>query len=236
MTSTTLYPADKRGHFQNEWLDSHHSFSFGEFYDPTRMGVSLLRVMNEDRVIPGAGFPTHPHRDMEIITYVLEGALEHKDSMGNGSVIRAHDVQRMSAGRGVTHSEFNPSDTEGGHFLQIWIKPRTRGIAPSYAEKHFSTAAKTNQLCCIISPGGREGSIQAHADALVFASVLDAGKRIDVPLANDRMAYIHVVHGQVDAAGHALQTGDGLEVSDTRFTLAAQDASECLVFDLPRAT
>src|ERR1700675_2039262 len=187
-----LRKAGERGHANHGWLDSYHSFSFADYYDPQHMGYSSLRVINEDYVQPGKGFGTHGHRDMEIITYILEGALEHKDSMGNGSIIRPGDVQRMSAGKGVRHSEFNPSRNELVHLLQIWIEPEVTGIAPGYEEKHFDAASKRGRLRLIASRDGREGSVTIHQDAAVYAALLDGEERAIHALASGRKAYVHV--------------------------------------------
>lgn len=235
-----LRRAHERGHFQNDWLNSYHTFSFGEYYDPKYQGVSLLRVINDDRVIPGAGFPTHPHRDMEIITYVLDGALAHKDSMGNGSAIHAGDVQRMSAGSGITHSEFNPSSTDPGHFLQIWLLPNQRGIAPSYAQQHFGIAEKQDQLRLIVSPDGRAGSITANSDVNVFASVLTTQQTLTHSLPPERMAYVHIAKGSATLNDQAMGPGDGAIISsETSITLTGREhddhqPAELLLFDLPQ--
>ena len=173
-----LRQADDRGHYTNDWLDSRHTFSFGEYYDLNHMGISVLRVINDDKVVPGAGFPTHPHKNMEIVSYVLNGELAHKDSMGNGSVIRPGDVQRMSAGTGVTHSEFNPSATQGTSFLQIWFLPNQQDIEPNYEQKYFSVEDKQGQMKLLVSPDGRDGSIQANSDALMYGSVVDEGQTV----------------------------------------------------------
>jgi redox-sensitive bicupin YhaK (pirin superfamily) len=222
-----------RGFANHGWLRSFHSFSFADYYDPEHMGFGALRVINEDRVAPGAGFGTHGHRDMEIISYVLEGELEHKDSMGNGSVIRPGNVQRMSAGKGVLHSEFNPSRTDGVHFLQIWIEPDVRGIAPSYEEKHFDAASKRGQLRLIASPDGRDGSVTIHQDARVYAALLDGADRISLALAPGRRAYVHVARGTAMANGERLEAGDALKVLDTPEVILNRGAdAEVLIFDL----
>ena len=196
----TLRPAKERGHFDHGWLDTYHSFSFSEYHDPAHMGFRSLRVINEDRVDPKAGFPPHSHRDMEIITYVLAGALGHKDSMGNGSVIRPGDVQRMSAGTGVTHSEYNGSEKEPVHLLQIWILPEKRGIAPGYEEKKFPADEKRGRLRLIASRDAAEGSVTIHQDARVYASLLDAGQTVRHPLAPGRGAWLHLVSGEIGRA------------------------------------
>jgi quercetin 2,3-dioxygenase len=225
--------AKDRGHANHGWLDSYHTFSFADYYDPREMGFGSLRVINEDRVAPGKGFGTHPHRDMEIISYVLEGALAHKDSMGTGSVIRPGDVQKMSAGTGVLHSEFNPSPQEPVHFLQIWIEPNERGIAPSYEQKSFSGEEKQGRLRLIASPEATEGSVKIHQDARVYAAVLDDGDTVSYALPQDRRAYVHVARGAVQLNGSALSAGDGAKVSDEQqLRLSDGNAAEILLFDL----
>ena len=223
-----------RGHANHGWLDSFHSFSFADYHDPAHMGFGPLRVINEDRVQPGMGFGTHGHRDMEIISYVLDGALEHKDSMGNGSVIRPGDVQRMSAGTGVRHSEFNPSDREGVHFLQIWIEPAQRGIDPGYEEKRFDAASKRGRLRLVASPDGREGSVTIHQDARVFAALLDGAETAAHALAPGRRGYVHVARGEVTANGHSLVAGDALKLAgEPEIRLEKGRNAEVIVFDLP---
>ena len=229
-----LRQANDRGHFKNDWLDSRHTFSFGEYYDPKHLGVSVLRVINDDRVIPGAGFPTHPHKNMEIVSYVLEGELAHKDSMGNGSVIRPGDVQRMSAGSGVTHSEFNPSDTKGTNFLQIWLQPNLQNIEPGYEQRYFSIEEKHGQLKLLVSPDGRDDSIQASSDALMFGSVLDNGQAVQHENSAGRIVYIHVAQGSVDINGTALNSGDGATIKDEpSIKISGKSQAEVLLFDLP---
>ncbi|MGH8634977.1 MAG: pirin family protein, partial [Burkholderiales bacterium] len=201
----TVRKAGERGHANHGWLDTWHTFSFADYQDPREMGFGPLRVINEDRVAPGGGFGTHGHRDMEIITSVLEGALEHKDSMGNGSIIRPGNVQRMSAGTGVRHSEFNPSRDERVHFLQIWIEPRITGVRPGYEEKQFGTAEKRGQLRLIASSDGREGSVTIHQDALVYAALLDGKDAVAHRLAPARRAYVHVARGAVKVNGTPLK-------------------------------
>jgi redox-sensitive bicupin YhaK (pirin superfamily) len=226
--------SSERGHANHGWLDSHHTFSFADYYDPEHMGVSVLRVINEDRVEPGAGFPTHGHRDMEIVSYVLEGALEHKDSMGNGSVIRPGDVQRMSAGTGVRHSEYNASDKEQVHFLQIWILPNTQGIKPGYEQKRFEPTELAGRLRIVASPDGRDGSVTVHQDASLYATKLVNGARVSHTLAPGRTAYVHVARGEVSVNGERLRAGDGARIEDeAQLTLADGRAAEVLVFDLP---
>ena len=224
----------ERGHGDHGWLHSAHTFSFADYHDPQQMGFGPLRVINEDRVAPSKGFGTHAHRDMEIVTYVLSGALEHKDSLGTGSVLRYGDVQRMSAGRGVTHSEFNHSPAEPLHFLQIWIMPNVQGIAPGYEEKHFDVASKVGHLRLIASPDGRDDSVLIHQDAYVYATILDGADHAAHPVATGRRAYIHVARGQVAANGTSLAAGDGMKVSEARtITLDHAQEAEVLVFDLP---
>ncbi len=223
-----------RGAADHGWLQSNHSFSFGHFYNPEEMGFGPLVVINEDRVQPAKGFGTHSHSDMEIISYVLSGALEHKDSMGTGSVIQYGDVQRMSAGTGVSHSEFNHSSTERVHFLQIWIEPNVKGIPPSYEEKHFDTASKIGNLRLIASPDGKDGSVLIHQDASIYAAILGESDQLKRTLANGRTGYVHVIRGQVEVNGVTLNTGDALKIKDTAevsFTNAKE--VELLFFDLP---
>ena len=224
----------ERGHAQHGWLDSFHSFSFADYYDPEHMGFGALRVINEDRVQPGKGFGTHGHRDMEIISYVLEGGLAHKDSMGNGSVIRPGDVQRMSAGTGVMHSEFNASDRERVHFLQIWIEPNRRGVTPGYEEKRFDPASKRGTLRLIASPDGREGSVTIHQDASVYAALLDGAEQASFEQRPGRRTYVHVVRGEVEVNGERLAGGDAAKLLGAgRVTLAGGHDAEALLFDLP---
>ena len=225
---------EDRGHANHGWLDSHHSFSFADYHDPAHVHFSVLRVINEDRVTPGAGFPTHGHRDMEIVTYVLEGALEHKDSLGTGSVIRPGDVQRMSAGSGVCHSEYNASKSEPVHFLQIWIVPKTNGGAPSYEQKHFPPAELTGRLRLITSPDGRDGSVIVHQDACVFAAKLDGENVITHVLAPGRKAYVQVARGSLRVNGVAVSAGDGVKLEqESEIVLSSGQSSEALLFDLP---
>jgi hypothetical protein len=231
---TEIRRSEERGHANHGWLDSYHSFSFADYHDPAHMGFGPLRVINEDRVQPGMGFGTHGHRDMEIISYVLEGALEHRDSMGNGSVIRPGNVQRMSAGTGVRHSEYNPSDREGVHFLQIWIEPAVRGVAPGYEEKTFDEASKRGRLRLIASPDGRDGSVTIHQDAFVYAALLDGAEAATHPVAAGRRAYVHVARGEVTANGQPLRAGDALKATGVReIRLEAGRDGEVIVFDLP---
>jgi len=231
---TEIRRAGERGHAQHGWLDSWHSFSFADYYDPAHMGFSALRVINEDRIQPGTGFGTHAHRDMEIISYVLEGALAHKDSMGNGSSIVPGDVQRMSAGRGVQHSEFNHAKDAVTHFLQIWIEPSVRGIAPGYEQKHFDAASKRGQLRLVASPDGAEGSVTIHQDARLYAALLDGAERARHALAPGRKAYVHVARGKLTANGSPLAAGDALKASGVAEVVLEKGAgAEALLFDLP---
>ena len=226
--------AGERGHAEHGWLNSWHSFSFADYHDPAHMGFSALRVINEDRIQPGTGFGTHGHRDMEIISYVLEGALGHKDSMGTGSTIVPGDVQRMSAGRGVQHSEQNHNQAGVTHFLQIWIEPNVRGIAPGYEQKHFDAASKRGRLRLIASPDAREGSVTIHQDASIYAALLDGAEKAVHPLAKGRRAYVHVARGEVTANGTPLKTGDALKATDTSQIVLEQGRdAEVIFFDLP---
>ncbi len=229
-----LRKAAERGHANHGWLDSWHSFSFADYYDPRHMGFGALRVINEDRIQPGMGFGTHGHRDMEIISYVLEGALAHKDSMGNGSTIVPGDVQRMSAGRGVMHSEFNHEPAGETHFLQIWIEPSRRGIDPGYEQKRFTPQDKRGQLRLVASSDGRDGSVTIHQDAFVYATLLDGAERVEHALAPGRRAYLHLARGSLRANGQALAAGDALKVTDVAEVVLEQGAqAEALLFDLP---
>lgn len=226
--------SEERGAANHGWLNSHHSFSFGHYHDPKHVGFGPLLVINEDRVTPAQGFGTHGHRDMEIISYVLEGALEHKDSMGTGSVLHYGDVQRMSAGSGVRHSEFNHSQHEGLHFLQIWIQPNVAGIAPSYEEKHFGPAEKLGRLRLVASSDGRDGSVLIHQDASIYASILGEGHALTHELAKGRTAYVHLIRGSLVVNGTALKGGDALKLTEeSRVTLAQAEDAEVLLFDLP---
>ena len=231
---TTLRPSNARGHANHGWLNSYHTFSFANYYDPEHMGVSNLRVINDDTVMPGQGFGTHGHQDMEIVSYVLDGALEHKDSMGNGSVIRPGDIQRMSAGTGVRHSEYNPSDTEPVHFLQIWLVPNRTGVQPGYEQKHFPLEARRGRLVLLVSPDGRGGSLSAHQDGLLYGTLLEAGETVGHPLAAGRRAYVHVARGQVAVNGTPLGSGDGATLDDVDHVhLEGLGHAEVLLFDLP---
>lgn len=222
-----------RGFADHGWLKSFHTFSFAGYYDPQHMGFGALRVINEDRVAAGQGFGTHPHRDMEIISYVLDGALEHRDSMGNGSVVRPGDVQRMSAGTGVFHSEYNPSRTAPVHFLQIWIEPRERGIAPSYEQKRFSAAEKRGRLRLVASSDGRDGSVKIHQDARVYAALVDGDETVEYAIDKGRRTYVHVACGKVTVNGHALEAGDALKAGgEQRIVAEKGEDAEILLFDL----
>lgn len=228
-----LRRAQDRGHANHGWLDSYHTFSFADYYDPKEMGFGSLRVINEDRVQAGMGFGTHPHRDMEIISYVLEGALEHKDSIGTGSVIRPGDVQRMSAGTGVRHSEFNGSKSDLVHFLQIWIQPNVRGVEPSYEQKTFSDADKRGRLRLVASPDGADGSVRIHQDARLYATLLDGAQTVSHDLAAQRLAYVHVARGSVELNGERLRAGDGAKIDqEARVVLSNGEQAEVLLFDL----
>jgi len=229
----TIRKANERGHFDFGWLNTYHTFSFDQYYDPNHMAFRSLRVINEDTVQPGHGFPTHGHRDMEIVTYILEGALEHRDSMGNGSIIRRGDAQRMSAGTGVRHSEANPSEDAPVHLLQIWIVPQEQNLRPEYEEKKFSDDEKRNKLRLIVSPDGDEGSVKIHQDASIYASVLDEGQEVDHILANGRSAWLQVAAGSVTLNDVALQQGDGAAVTqESNLRVAAPEPAEVLLFDL----
>ena len=229
----TVLPSSERFHTEAGWLDSHHSFSFADHYDPERLGFRALRVINDDRVQPARGFGSHSHRDMEIITYVLSGELAHKDSMGNGSIIRPGEVQRMSAGTGVVHSEMNPSRTEPVHFLQIWVVPDRSGHEPGYEQKLFPDAERRGKLRVVASPDGRDGSVTIHQDALVHASLLERGERVSYSLPPTRHAWVHVARGTVDVNGQSLREGDGAAISDEdRLDLTARESSEVLLFDV----
>ena len=224
----------ERGYADHGWLKSYHSFSFADYYDPKHVEFGPLRVINEDRVAAGKGFGTHSHRDMEIISYVLAGELAHRDSIGNGSTIRPGDVQRMSAGRGVRHSEFNPSPASLVHFLQIWIQPNAEGIEPSYEEKRFGADEKRGRLRLIASPDQKDGSVLIHQDARVYAGLLDGAESASLKVAPGRLIYVHVARGAVQANDVALEAGDALKLSDTE-QLQLKDGrdAEVLVFDLP---
>jgi redox-sensitive bicupin YhaK (pirin superfamily) len=225
--------SSQRGHARHGWLDSRHTFSFADYYDPEHMGFRALRVINEDRVQGGQGFGAHSHQNMEIISYVLEGGLAHEDSLGTGAVIRPGDVQRMSAGKGVTHSEFNESKTDEVHFLQIWLLPDAKGIAPSYEQKGFPDADKRGRLRLVAAPDSRDGSLRIHADARIYAGIFAAGERAELALAEGRHAWVQVARGEVRVNGLALEAGDGAAISrEPGVSIEGIDGAEVLVFDL----
>ena len=224
----------ERGHAEHGWLDSWHSFSFADYYDPAHMGFSALRVINEDRIQPGTGFGAHGHRDMEIISYVLEGALGHKDSMGTGSTIVPGDVQRMSAGRGVQHSEQNHDKSGITHFLQIWIEPSVRGIPSGYEHRHFDAASKRGRLRLVAAPDGADGSVTIHQDARIYAGLFEGAERVTHALASGRKAYLHVVRGELSVNGTPLEAGDALKMTGVSEVVLEKGAgAEVLLFDLP---
>lgn len=228
-----LRPSNERGHADHGWLDTYHSFSFADYYDPAHMGFRSLRVINQDVIAPGAGFPTHPHRDMEIFSYVLYGALAHKDSMGNGRVLKPGQIQLMSAGSGVTHSEFNPSSTEPGSLLQIWIRPRQPGLKPSYTEWHPKPEHETAAKVLVISPDGREGSATIHQDADIYRIRLGAGESTTHEVRPGRGAWFQLIHGTVAVNGTALNPGDAVSTEDSgTLTFTASQDAEALFFDL----
>ncbi|HEX6963850.1 MAG TPA: pirin family protein [Lacipirellula sp.] len=229
----TLRPAKQRGHANHGWLDTWHTFSFGSYYDPQHMGFRALRVMNEDFVAPGQGFGTHPHRDMEIVTYVLAGALEHRDSMGNGEVLRPGEFQRMSAGTGITHSEFNPSPNEPVHLYQIWLLPERAGIEPSYEQKSFPEAKRHNRLRLVASRDADEGSLLIHQDAKIYLATLDAGTELTHELADGRHAWLQLLRGRLTLNGQPMNTSDGAAISEEpRLTMRAATEAEVMLFDL----
>ena len=229
----TVRPGAERGHFDHGWLDTYHTFSFASYHDPRHMGFRSLRVINEDRVQPAEGFGTHAHRDMEILTWVLAGALEHKDSMGNGSIIRPGDIQRMSAGTGVTHSEFNPSSDEPVHLLQIWLLPIKRGLTPGYEEKRFPPETRRGSLRLIAARDGREGAVTIHQDADLWTALLEPGQSVRHGLEPGRHAWLHVAGGSVKANGVSLGAADGAAVSGEKAVeVTATDRAEILLFDL----
>jgi len=229
---TELRLARERGHENHGWLDSWHTFSFAEYYDPQHMGFGPLRVINEDRIQPGSGFGTHGHRDMEIITYVLEGAIAHRDSIGTGSTIVPGDVQRMSAGTGVRHAEYNAHEGVT-HFLQIWIEPHTTGVQPSYEQKRYGADEKRGRLRLIASPDGRDGSLTLHQDALVYAGLFDGTERSELALQPGRLGYVHIARGRIHVNGQALGAGDALKSDGGTIVLGAGTGAEVLAFDLP---
>jgi redox-sensitive bicupin YhaK (pirin superfamily) len=230
----TVRRGSERGISKFSWLDSRHTFSFGDYYDPKHMGFSDLRVINEDRVDPGAGFPTHSHRDMEIITYVLEGALAHKDSTGTSSVIRVGDVQRMSAGTGISHSEYNPSKTEPVHFLQIWIIPKETGLRPGYEQRSFDLKAKRGSWVLVAAPDARDGSVKIHQDAELYLAAVSKGQKLSYRLKPGRQAWLQVTRGAAALDGTSLAAGDGAAVTkQDLLQIEPSDDSEILLFDLP---
>ncbi len=230
----TIRRAGDRGHFDHGWLNTYHTFSFADYYDPKHMGFSVLRVMNEDRVVPGEGFGTHPHRDMEIVTYVLSGALEHRDSLGNGEVLRPGEFQRMTAGTGITHSEFNPSQTEAVHLYQIWLLPERKGLKPGYEQKAFAEEDRLGRLRVVASPDGRDGSLTIRQDAEIFLATLRPGDEVLHELRPGRHAWLQVLRGALDANGQRLNTGDGAAVSDeAALAVKASAPAEVMLFDLP---
>lgn len=225
--------SDERGHLNHGWLDTYHSFSFGDYYDPAHMGFRTLRVINEDRVEPENGFGMHPHRDMEIVTYVVAGALTHKDSMGTGSTIRPGDVQRMSAGRGILHSEMNESDTDAVHLLQIWILPEKKGGEPEYEQKTFPEEDKENRLRLIASPDGRDGSVTVHQDVLLFDGKIEKDKSLAYDFAAERFGWVQLIRGEIELNGNRLTAGDGASLaSETRISIKAAADAGLLLFDL----
>lgn len=228
-----ILKSDERGHANHGWLDTHFTFSFADYYDPKHVHFRTLRVMNDDRVAGGGGFPMHPHRDMEIVTYVLEGALEHRDSMGNGSVIKPGDIQYMSAGTGVTHSEFNASETEPVHLYQIWMFPEKQGLKPAYGQKNFSEAEKRGKLLLLVSPDGRDGSVKIRQDNDLYATVLGAGETVKHELKPERHAYVQVARGSVTLNGTKLDEGDGAAITGEKAVeLTGEKDAEVLLFDL----
>jgi redox-sensitive bicupin YhaK (pirin superfamily) len=225
--------AERRGHFDHGWLDTYHTFSFGDYYDPAHMGFRSLRVINDDRVQPGRGFGMHGHRDMEIVTYVLEGELAHKDSLGSGSVLRAGELQRMTAGTGVRHSEFNPSATVPVHLYQIWLLPERQGLTPSYEQLAVAAAEKQGRFRLVAAPDGTDGAMTIHQDARLYLAALEPGQAVTHPLANGRSAWLQVLRGRVELGGHDLAAGDGVAVTDEdAVAVRAADPSEVLLFDL----
>ncbi|MCE1237873.1 MAG: pirin family protein [Hyphomicrobiales bacterium] len=231
--TVTVRRAEERGRADFGWLDSRHSFSFGDYWDPRHMGFGPLRVINDDRVAPGGGFPTHPHRDMEIVSYVLDGALEHRDSLGNGSVIRPGDVQRMTAGTGIRHSEFNASSTDPTHFLQIWILPEAQGLTPGYEQTRFEPAEKAGRLRLVASRDGRDGSVVVHRDVDLFATRLSDGETVAHELSPGRIAWVQMAKGEAIVAGERLREGDGLSTAEAgRIDLTGIGDAEILLFDM----
>jgi redox-sensitive bicupin YhaK (pirin superfamily) len=232
MTMMDIRRSDERGRTNWDWLDSRHTFSFGEYYDPSAMGFRTLRVINDDRVLAGAGFGAHPHRDMEILSYVLEGALEHRDSMGNGSTIRPGEIQHMRAGSGVVHSEFNPSATESTHFLQIWIMPGQRGLKPAYGQYRFDRQRAAEGFVLLASPDGRDGSVALQQDVQLSVALVDGNRPHTYTLAPERSAWVHVARGSAQVNGRLLSAGDAAAITGEPITLSNGAAAEVLVFDL----
>ena len=233
MSQNLIHDRHVRGHTRIGWLNSYHTFSFGGFYDPSRIGFRSLRVINDDLVIPGAGFGTHSHQDMEIITYVLNGALEHKDSLGNGTVIYPGDAQIMSAGTGITHSEFNHSQSEPVHFLQIWIVPDREDLEPRYEQKHFPLETRQGKLRLLVDPQGKDGAVTIHQDARVYTATLDAKEKIHYDIASDRYAWLQVARGTVQLNGEELHEGDGVQMSGgLQLDMTTANGAELLLFDL----
>lgn len=229
----TVRKSAERGHFDHGWLDTYHTFSFADYHDPDHLHFRSLRVINEDRVAPGGGFGTHPHRDMEIITYLLSGALEHRDSMGNGEVLRTGEVQRMTAGTGILHSEFNPSSIEPVHLLQIWIMPDKKRLEPSYEQRAYPPETLRGRLRLVASPDGRDESVLIHQDALLYASILESGEKLQHSLQPGRFGWLQVARGELELNGTALQAGDGAAIGDeTSLEIAASAPAEFLLFDL----
>jgi hypothetical protein len=231
----TLRKSQDRSYADHGWLKSFHSFSFADYHDPDHMGFGNLRVINEDRIAPGTGFGTHGHRDMEIVSYVLDGALAHKDSIGNGAAIVPGEVQRMTAGRGIAHSEYNHAPDKATHFLQIWILPEHTGLQPGYEQKAFSAEDKRGRLRLVAAPDGREGAVKLNADASIRAGLFDGDERAELALDANRLTYVHVARGSVSVNGHALQAGDAAKlVGESRLVIDRGDQAEVLVFDLSR--
>ncbi len=232
----TIRKAEARGHANHGWLNSFHTFSFADYYDPAHMGFGTLRVINDDTVAAGGGFPPHPHRDMEIISYVIDGALSHEDDMGNGSVIKPGEVQRMSAGTGVVHAEYNASEREPVHFLQIWILPRQRGLPSGYEQKFFAPDEKRGKLRLVASPDGAEGSVTIQQDAKMFASLVERGQSVRATIPRGHKGWLHVVRGSADVNGQALKAGDGVAIDsrdgDEAVTIGSPDAGEVILFDM----
>lgn len=228
----TVRKSQDRGHFKSDWLDSYHTFSFDTYYDPAHMGFRTLRVINQDRVQAGAGFPLHPHRDMEILSFVLAGALRHKDNLGHEEIIRAGEVQRITAGKGVMHSEFNPSDKEEVHFLQIWVLPEEKGLNPSYEKKEFEPK-EPNSLQLLASRDGRDGSAILHQDVTLYSGEVEAGRTVEYRLSAGRYAWIQVISGELELGGQQLEAGDGAAISEERaLSFTAQDKARFILFDL----